>query len=382
MTYLKYWEERRNKRRTTLVDHPYTMALEFWTDANIAQWVILDSFPPHAPIGGGASRFRATYGEGFNSLLASMWGSNDTIALQGKLREKIVGSDFDMGVFLGEGHQALQMLGQTATRLLNAYRSFRKMDVPGVAKALGVSPVRVRDIIRRSKKGDEPDKVTAARAWLELQYGWIPLVKDVYGAAEALAQQLNEPAVQTYRVRRKIQRDWTAVSSPNIKSYDYLAVVRGQLIARLSEVNVAALNGLGDPSSILWELTPWSFVADWVIPIGSYLTARGLDQAVSGVFVTTISRREWFFTDSGKVANPWYVYTTGYNYTQMRVQVERTVSSSLLTPLPRFKSLDKIVSWKRAANAVALLVAGFSGEKATLGRAWRDPRSFRMNSAW
>lgn len=386
-TYLRKWEERKKKRRSLLVDHPYHMDLEFWTDTTQGKVAVYNQYPPYNLQGYEEWYFRTLYNAGYNSRFPLLWGANDTIALQGKLREKIVGSDFDMGVFLGEGRQTLMLLAQTATRLLSAMRSLRGCDPGGVAKALGLSPARVRDIMRKNPGGKrlspKEASVAASSAWLELQYGWIPLVSDAFGAAQALAQQLNEPAVQTYRVRKRNQTKTCPVASPNIKSYEYLAQVKGQLIARLTEKNVIGLNGLADPSSVLWELLPWSFVADWFIPIGSYLEARGLAQSLSGVFVTTITQRETFSTTSGLPLSAIRKRERDFNYRHMRVIVDRTVSSSLATPFPTFKPLDKVASWKRAANAVALLTVGFAGGRTAVSPAWfRPERKFRTNMAW
>jgi hypothetical protein len=385
-TYLQRWEMRRAKARTTRVDHPYHMDLEFWTDKQGA-YDILDVHAPHDYLGTAYRYFRELYSVGYTSSLGLLWGANDTISLQGKLREKIVGSDFDMSVFLGEGHQTLALILNSAVRIKAALDGFRKCDPGRVAKALGASPVRVRDIMRRNAKGTKLSPREAAeaasQAWIELQYGWKPLLSDAEGAAQALAQQLNAPAVQTYRVRKKNHTEQCSLASPNIKTFEYRAEVRGQLIARLTEVNVPALNGLMDPSSMAWELVPWSFVADWFIPIGSYLSARGLAQAVSGSFVTTISQREYFATESGLPLNLYTLRNTDFNFRRMRVIVDRTVSTSLLTPRPSFKPLAKVASWMHCANAVALLVTGFSGGKSSLGRAWTRPeRKFRSNMSW
>lgn len=363
-SYLRVWEQRRKKRRTTLVYHPYDMLLEFWMDSQ-GVWDVYDFYPPYAYVGTSVYWFRQLYSSGYTSNFSTAWNANDTIALQGKLREKLVGSDFDMSVFLGEGRETLALIANSANRIYQALRGFRKLDVKAVSKALGVPHSRVSKAFRRAQMPLSPSAASrqAAQAWLELQYGWMPLLKDAEGAAQALAQQLNEPAVQTYRVRMRKAMTGTSVSS-NIKTYDYDGFVRAQLIGRVSEVNVPALNGLSDPSSVLWELTPWSFVADWFIPIGNYLTARGLAQAVSGTFVTTITRRESFFAQSGvPTASPQNDLQTEFNYRHMKVQVARSVSSSLSTPKPQFKTLSQVASWRHAANAVALLVTSFSGGK-------------------
>jgi hypothetical protein len=368
-----------------MVDHPYHMDLEFWTDS-VGTYDHYDPYPPHLYLGSVDQYFRQAYNIGFSSRLGLLWGANDTINLQGKMREKIVGSDFDMSVFLGEGRQTLVLIADSAKRIKTALDGFRGLDPGKVARALGVSPVRVRDIMRKNPGGRKlsPREAAeaAAQAWLELQYGWIPLLKDAHGAAQALAQQLNEPAVQTYRVRQKNHTETCPVASPSIQNYEYRAEVRAQLIARIKEVDVVGLNGLIDPSSMAWELTPWSFVADWFIPIGSYLSARGLAQSVSGTFVTTISQREYFFTQSGLSLNIWDKKVTDFNWRYMRVIVDRTVSSTLATPKPSFKTLGKVASWQHCVNAVALLTTSFSGGK-PIGKAWQRPeRKFEANMSW
>jgi plasmid maintenance system antidote protein VapI len=360
------------------------MSLQFWTDQQGA-YDIYDVYVPHNYQTTAWRYFRELYSDGYSSRFPLMWGNNDTISLQGKLRERIVGSDFDMSVFLGEGHQTLELIADTAKRVKTALDGFRGMDPGKVAKALGVSPARVRDIMRKNPSGRKLSLAESAsragQAWLELQYGWLPLLSDAQGAAQALAQQLNEPAVQTYRVRRTVKETKCPVNA-NIKNYEYRAEVRGQVIARISEVNVASLNGLLDPSSMAWELLPWSFVIDWFIPIGNYLSARGLAQSVSGTFVTTVTQREYFHTESGLPLNMWTERNTDFNYRHMRIFVNRTVSTSLSTPKPSFKPLAKVASWQHCANAVALLVSAPSSSQ-KLGRGWARPdRKIRANMSW
>jgi hypothetical protein len=42
-----------------------------------------------------------------------------------------------------------------------------------------------------------------------------------------------------------------------------------------------------------------------------------------------------------------------------KAEVTRTVSTNLSVPLPNFKPLGKVASWKHCANSVALLVQKF-----------------------
>ncbi len=130
---------------------------------------------------------------------------------------------------------------------------------------------------------------------------------------------------------------------------------RGQLIARLTEVDSPKLNGLTDPSSVLWELTPWSFVIDWFIPIGNYLNARGLAQATTGTYVYSWTSYEKWSIDGYVHPTPNTKTTASPSIEYMYLQVWRSISTSVTTPRPRMKPLGEVLSWKRAANAVALL---------------------------
>lgn len=381
-TYLERWLRRKAlPLRVTQAEHNYSYTIECRND----RYVMIKSYnswPPYALSSTTKTCFKQQYGDGYSAT--GRWTGNDTIALQGKLREKIVGSDFDLGVFLGEGREALRMIGGSAVQLSRALLALKRGDIAGVAKALQVTPpnnasrmrssilnARARHIRENAldrqlantpigwvpqKQGFTAyDRELSAR-WLELQYGWMPVVKDMYGAAEALAQQLNNPYIQTYRARMRKKLVMTPVSSniTNKKAYSAIGFDRGQLIARVKEVNVPQLNGLVDPSSVLWELTPWSFVVDWAIPIGNYLQARGLAQSVTGTFITTLSTIEYFKCDSVAVGN-FQSMDEPFWYRYYKLSGTRTVSTSLSTPRPRVKPLGEILSWKRAANALALL---------------------------
>ncbi len=290
--------------------------------------------------------------------VSNEWNSNDDIALIGKLREKIAGSDFNMGVFLREGGESLKLITDSATRIFKALRYVKHGDVVSAAKQLFIKdPQRFSTVSRALHKGSKD----LSGAWLELQYGWYPLIKDVQGAAEFLAKTLEYPMIQTYRVRSTKKQKIVFFDEINWLSQSGSCITQAQLIARLTEVDVYKLSGLTDPASVIWEAMPWSFVADWFIPIGNYLAARGLVNALTGTFVTSKTRRcSW--NHSGRKANNSGLFGVTGNYLSggpilqgFEINSDRTVTSSLTVPLPQFKTLDKVASWQHCANAVALL---------------------------
>jgi hypothetical protein len=353
-SYLERWEARRQPRRATVADHQYAMSLSMYSNC-LFSYVQRDlSYPGDTWTS--LRGFRELYGDGYVVDTASRWTANDTIALQGKLREKIAGSDFNMGIFLGEGREALQLISNTAIRFRKALTALRRGDIRSVATVLGIQSPRSGRILKDSTS-------SLSQAWLELQYGWLPLLKDTRSAAEALAHQLNVPMQQVYRVRSK--KPLIASHNDNIlrgKDYFFDGNTKGQLIARVIEVDVPALYGLLDPASVAWELTPWSFVADWFIPIGSYLAARGLNSSLTGTFVTTVTTREFFGCNMLGFSNPKFGITFPPQYRVLKVSVDRQVSTSLFTPRPNFKPLSSVSSWQHCANAVALLTSRFGSK--------------------
>ena len=291
--------------------------------------------------------------------------ANDQLKLLGKLRDKLSGSDFNMSVFLGEGHQTLKMIGDTAIKIAKSLRHLRKGDLAGTARSLleGTSRAPIKPY-----KQMRPFKPTAAAMsshWLELQYGWLPLLKDVEAGAEALAYQLSTPAQQTYRmsVRRetfsqRIVQAYPATPYKYASTANATRVTRRSLKVIVSEhPSLMATLGITNPELVAWELLPFSFVADWFIPIGSYLEARAITSCIVARYVT-----------SDKATATWYSpRSAGFDHsvrcsTRM-VTFSRTISAAPELPLPEFKPLSQVASWQHCANAIALVAQAATGSK-------------------
>jgi hypothetical protein len=326
-------------KRARIVDHPYSVSWDTTTDS--VSTILHTS----------GSSFSCTYANAFGGVIFNdFWTSNDDLKVLDQLRTKIEGSSFNLGVFLAEGHQSLEMIRNCATGLSRAITRTKKGDYAGAVKALRTQP---------RAKGFKAPKSELSNRWLELQYGWLPLLQDVEAGAEALAKVFNFPMQDTYTAFRKVRGTCVSqypysVFDPKVSYADTSMSVK----AKVTEVNVPQLLGLTDPLSVIWEKTPYSFVADWFIPIGSYLSARGLAQALTGTFVTSkrrkcVAARPIFITGSP------FSWVTDPNYRQTQGYLVRSVSSELRPPLPSMKTLGQAASWRHCANAVALLSQAF-----------------------
>lgn len=283
--------------------------------------------------------------------LGNVLTSESQYELIARLKRKLQGSEFNLGIFLGEGHQALTMVGNAAIRLAKYLHHMRRADFLGAHRALFENTSRA-PIAKRDKAWG---RRTAAQNHLEWTYGWFPLLSDMKAGAEFLARHLEVPLETTYRVNIKAGREATRdlASGTSFKGSCWAQEVqRRWLIARLKEQpGLIHQLGLSDPASIAWEVLPFSFVADWVIPIGDYLAARGFTAGLVGTFVTS-DKSVW--TCHYPQGSPMRIDQTSG---PMRVngQFVRSVSTSLDVPMPRVRSLGEAFSWRRALNAVALV---------------------------
>jgi hypothetical protein len=277
-----------------------------------------------------------------------------------KLREKLTGSDFNASVFLGESHQTLALITDSATRIYRAMRSLKAGNIAHAANILTVGTARESASSAKLHRAKALSKKTVGSAWLELQYGWLPLVSDAASAAEQLAHALEVPFKKRYQVvstRKAVtpKNPFASTLPCGLRaSYTISTESRRSLIVYVQEkMSTAATLGLLNPENVLWELTPWSFVADWFIPIGSYLDARAITSCVNGSYVQS---NKTAFRMSGFGGN------VGWGGTAMRgVDFSRSVSSSPSLPLPAFKGIGKAASWQHCANAIALLTSGAWG---------------------
>jgi hypothetical protein len=273
-----------------------------------------------------------------------------------KLLAKIKGHDFQLGVELGQLHQTTSLLVSNLGMLGRAALALKRGDFSTAARSLGARPRSTR-----LKTSDISGR------WLELQYGWLPLLSSSFEVSKAFEEISKGPRKTVFVASGSATARINVSQSPTVHD----EFVKGQKGRRLQyemyeEMTVQRQLGLTDPLSIAWELTPWSFVIDWFFPIGTYLS--NLNQ------IPTLKGR-WLVTDFFKFArqNPNFVWKgsgsfgPGYNITSEEIPKAvfsassrtRTFSSSPPpVPFPKFK-LGGVNSTTRFWNAAALAYQRF-----------------------
>jgi len=158
------------------------------------------------------------------------------------------------------------------------------------------------------------------------------------GAKRTTYECSSQPAVYTYRARLSYSARYIA------ELYEDISLNRSL--------------GLVDPVQIAWEVVPYSFVVDWFLPIGTYLSAWQMIPKLKGRFIYTqrIGHKSMSLRCTLKspiVGENWRYGSATERFEMFRTS--RTVSNSLSVPFPTFNSPPKALSPRRIYNAVALI---------------------------
>lgn len=294
-----------------------------------------------------------------------------------KLRKDVYGSGFSPAVFLAEAPQALGLIGNAAVRIGEAIAAFRARDARALFIALGIRAPRKKfasDLKNQSKD--------ASSLWLEVQYGWRPLLSDAEEGAIWIAEALNGHAAGKTRLVRS--RDWqeTSIFKGPLQStvsytqrdsfYGYKVIATG--VAALSQNRPTLMT----VAEVAWEKLPWSFVIDWWVPIGAYLSALKTAGDISGTFVETRKARHVY---SGIKSPPSYFYISEILGLEGREEfrMARTVTKEIKVTNPFSGILDKDQGYKslaHAANAVALIISGGGKVASGVSSGWRGRNTY------
>lgn len=342
-------------KRVKNVYHPYSVTKHTSYDVPVT-------------LNSGATYFACTTTVGsWTAATVALLDANDDLKLVNKLYEKVVGSDFNAAIAIGaEGREALEMIGGNAIRLAKSIHFLRRGDFSGAFLALTAGTDRRslrpppsafnRDLRNLTTK-------TMSSYWLEIQYGWRPLLSDVHAAAEFLAASLMDPLSNTYRVRVFKGRTrtnnaglGTNVYARSLTETDYhCRRLRGVISEYPSWPDKL---GLTNPASIAWEIMPYSFVIDWFTPIGSWLQARSAVSSLKGTFYySELKSREYVMTSLGRDPNaPFapFVSKRGLPWSNSLIS-SRSSTTLLKVPLPVFQPLSKSLDLLHCLNGLSLL---------------------------
>lgn len=210
-----------------------------------------------------------------NSLLVTNLSNSSKNGAILKVRDQ----DVNLGEVWGERHESVNMIRTAAERVRSVGIALRKGDFAGAAQHLGVT---LKSNLS-AKLNTASQSKALANGWLELQYGWLPLLSDVHGAVEGLRKSLN---TSTGRSMQRVASSKKLAGADNsyVKSTfgtggtrterTYDVEVKTVLHYRQRAYNLPMLSqfGISNPLETYWALTKYSFVVDWFVHISNFLS--------------------------------------------------------------------------------------------------------------
>lgn len=256
----------------------------------------------------------------------------------------------NLGVALGEARKTAELLGKTSETIGKSVDEF-------MAK-------NWRKLGRMASWKKFPAK------YLELSYGWTPLLNDVVGSAQAVSEAFNQsgmlPALSVQGLVKATDTVFVSVNhTRGIGMYSVACSVKEKhgvyLTYHLPSNILSDFSSLGltNPLELGWELLPYSFVIDWVVPIGDWLSA--LD---AGAF---LEFKEGSYSRIQRVASERTILTPidywfdvddgGKGFSLRGGRFNRSVIHS--APIPSYPSLRSPLSLDKMAKGLALLTQVF-----------------------
>ncbi|UUW21243.1 MAG: maturation protein [Sanya fiers-like virus 11] len=305
-----------------------------------------------------------------------------------KLLNKISLKKTDLGVTIAELGKTAKFVQETATRLAGAIKALRKLDILYFTRALGVTPslkqrrrwnkrLRRYELHLPDKRADRRSRVEAfaAQTWLEYSYAWKPLLNDVYTSAQATASLAIDWQYLAHTVSASAESSKTAFirgldstgrfkrSVNTTSQWSVKATIHYKIDP--NAINATNVFGLNNPLTIAWELVPFSFVADWFLPIGDALSNLTATSGLTffGGFVSSKRSTTQVVTYA---SNGNFSQSGGFTFKDVVLNMSQTTDEFVFErkplssfPAPSFPEFKNPVSFSHATSAIALLSSLF-----------------------
>lgn len=275
----------------------------------------------------------------------------------------------NLAVNVAERKQAADMLVKRTRQLLSAAKAINKGYLFEAWRQMSSrpKPLSLKDKIKASNSN-------LANLWLEYQYGWKPLVSDIYGAAEQIARSYRD--LVPYRFvgshQSVVEGKSFVVQTLNssiggsqwneLADYTYLERARYVIEAVVDNDTLHALSqtGITNPLLLAWEIVPYSFVIDWFLPVGNYLEQLSYAQGLvfkSGTF--SLRRSGMANTWMSKANNLGWPASLSKKPSRSVVLTSKERSVLASFPYQDFPHFQPHLGVERALSAISLLSQTF-----------------------
>lgn len=201
---------------------------------------------------------------------------------------------------------------------------------------------------------------TRASDVLENQFGWVPLVQDIVGAASVMCNGIPPDWIRaTHRevLRQRFREDngyfVHLIEAEGVGSVTFAAR------AVVDNPNLWLLNQLGliNPATVAWDLVPWSFVVNMFVNVNSIIESVTDTMGVTLTDFSETRTRSLTYSET-YLAKPGRPEYRGYDRVTSSVLDKYRRIGSLPTPKVQFKMPDASLSLAVIAGSLAIQQVG------------------------
>lgn len=344
--------------------------------------VVTDSYGkvarPYAPYDSYEGYGRQVMGTSISaqaSVRSQMWATSTLatkVAAEARLLDNISNMKFNAAQAFAERRQSAQLLINSVNRFVAFAVLFRKGRFADANRIL-------RSKRRLFNEASEPDsrfrrnmlKAPTHREfssfWLEYSYGWRPLLSDIYGAAELMAQVHTQTRPTRAAGRASLTKVYTATSSSEGLTGRATGTIQCDIEAVVwFDVSSALLDslksvGLINPLNLAWELLPYSFVVDWFIPVGQYLNNATATTGLVFKKGSLTYRTKMYATGASTTNNVRWTLDSPFGCSYQFAEVNRAPYTAF--PSPSLPSVGMQLNLSQVTSAVALLTQIFTNRR-------------------
>jgi hypothetical protein len=300
-----------------------------------------------------------------SSNFDSFVNRNESLAVA-ELYAQAANIDFNAAVAAAEAPKAWALIASTATRCANIFKSLKRGDVRSLKENLIGSGRHARSISRRANTARRRGGLEqfAADTWLEVKYGWKPMLYDIEGAAEAADRGWQkEPADIVIQISKRRQTDTKVVGNYADSggatgkvtiSHGYTCRVG---VIQQDMRNAASL-GLLNLATVAWELVPYSFVLDWLLPVGNFISAQTAFAGTAFEEGCESYHHKWkgTYTQTEYRGAPCSLNATCEGAFLQRELLSGVPNTSKILTLA---NADELLGWDKVVTSLALLSGAF-----------------------
>lgn len=171
-----------------------------------------------------------------------------------------------------ERQKAIDLVTSNVRRLITIARAVKRRD-----------PKIIRQVLKRNPGAKDIIKQPAG-LWLEYHFGIVPTVMDIHHSMEVLGFEFPvDKFSMSSKASRFIQTGGGRYQWMKYENYDSIVKIGGEIYGLNPNVQLASMLGFGQPLSVAWEMTPFSWFVDYFVNVGELV--KNLEPRFPGVKV-------------------------------------------------------------------------------------------------